>query len=101
MSTVEQSRTWFTERLDPNYLNNWLFGIIILTETAILRILLLHKKEEKKRRERGSSLVLHRASLDKKASELTSWFFFFNNSVFAIKVLKPKFTQKIPPKELN
>ena len=43
ISCLKQSRLWFSEWLDPNYLKYWPFGI--LTENAILRIPLKLKKK--------------------------------------------------------
>ena len=46
ISCLKQSRLWFAEWLDPNYLKDWPFGI--LTEKAIVRTPLRKKKTRRK-----------------------------------------------------
>ena len=62
-----ESRTWFYELLDTNYLGNWPFGI--RTGKAILRIQL---EKEKKRKTRTRAIL--RIGLEKKRRERESSF---------------------------
>ena len=72
ISCLERSRMWFSERVDPQYLDYWPFEI--LTEKAILRIPL------KKKNVGNANLQIYSADRwTLRASEVMSWFLQYSN----------------------